>query len=58
MTESPLKEMYPAHYAREGLSAHEMRGERPAPALGADGEDLLRKAGLSEQEIRAALGTE
>lgn len=40
------------------LSEHEMRGERPAPALGADGEDLLRKAGLSEEQIQAALGNE
>lgn len=38
------------------LSAHAMRGERPAPALGADTEDVLRAAGLGEEEIAAALG--
>jgi crotonobetainyl-CoA:carnitine CoA-transferase CaiB-like acyl-CoA transferase len=38
------------------LSGHAMRGERPAPALGADGRDVLREAGLSEKEIDAALG--
>ncbi len=38
------------------LSAHEMRAERPAPALGADGEAVLREAGLSPEEIAAALG--
>jgi crotonobetainyl-CoA:carnitine CoA-transferase CaiB-like acyl-CoA transferase len=38
------------------LSAFEMRGERPAPALGADGADVLREAGLSEDEVRSILG--
>ena len=37
------------------LSAHPMRGNRPAPALGADAESVLREAGLSEAEIQAAL---
>jgi formyl-CoA transferase len=38
------------------LSLHPMRGERPAPALGADGAAILREAGCSEPEIAAALG--
>ncbi len=38
------------------LSSHAMRGERPAPPLGADTEDALRDAGLGEEEIAAALG--
>ncbi len=38
------------------LSAYEMRAERPAPALGADGEAVLREAGLSAEEVAAALG--
>ncbi len=38
------------------LSGHEMRAERPAPELGADGEAVLREAGLSAEEIAAALG--
>jgi crotonobetainyl-CoA:carnitine CoA-transferase CaiB-like acyl-CoA transferase len=38
------------------LSEYEMRAERPAPALGADSESVLREAGLSESEITAALG--
>jgi len=38
------------------LSDHPMRGERPAPALGADSEAVLRSAGLGEAEIAAALG--
>ncbi len=37
------------------MSAHAMKGNRPAPDLGADGEAVLREAGLSEQEIRALL---
>jgi len=40
------------------LSGHEMRGERPAPALGADGADVLAEAGCSEQEIGEALRVE
>ncbi len=40
------------------MSRHPMRGERPAPALGADSESVLRDAGLSADEIDAALGKE
>jgi crotonobetainyl-CoA:carnitine CoA-transferase CaiB-like acyl-CoA transferase len=39
------------------LSAFSMRGDRPAPALGADAAAVLREAGLSDEEIRAALPT-
>jgi crotonobetainyl-CoA:carnitine CoA-transferase CaiB-like acyl-CoA transferase len=38
------------------LSSHEMMADRPAPALGADGTDVLAAAGLSKEEIAAALG--
>jgi crotonobetainyl-CoA:carnitine CoA-transferase CaiB-like acyl-CoA transferase len=38
------------------LSAFEMRGERPAPALGADGADILGEAGLSDEEVKSILG--
>lgn len=38
------------------LSSYEMRAERPAPALGADGGDVLQEAGLSPEEIVRALG--
>ncbi len=38
------------------MSGWEMRGERPAPELGADAEAVLREAGLDDEEIRAALG--
>ena len=37
------------------MSAHPMRGERLAPELGADGPDVLSEAGLSDEEIAAAL---
>lgn len=37
------------------LSGHEMRGTRPAPMLGADNQAILRAAGLSDEEIAAAL---
>ncbi len=37
------------------LSGYEMRGERPAPLLGADNQEILRSVGLSEEEIAAAL---
>ncbi len=37
------------------LSAFEMLGNRPAPSLNADGHDILRMAGLSDEEIAAAL---
>ena len=38
------------------MSAHPMPADRPAPALGADSEAVLREAGLDEADIRAALG--
>ena len=38
------------------LSAFEMRGERPAPALGADGVDILKEAGLGDDEVKSILG--
>jgi crotonobetainyl-CoA:carnitine CoA-transferase CaiB-like acyl-CoA transferase len=38
------------------LSAYPMRGERPAPALGDEGERILREAGLSADEVKAILG--
>jgi len=38
------------------LSAFEMRGERPAPALGADSADVLSEAGLSDEEVKSILG--
>jgi len=38
------------------LSGHEMPADRPAPALGADSEDVLCEAGLSADEVAAALG--
>lgn len=37
------------------MSGHAMRPLRAAPALGADGAELLREAGLSPEEIEAAL---
>ncbi|MFQ5515028.1 MAG: CaiB/BaiF CoA transferase family protein [Myxococcota bacterium] len=37
------------------MSAYPMTGERPAPALGADTEAVLREAGLDDAEIAAAL---
>ncbi len=40
------------------MSRHPMRGEKPAPALGADGEAVLREAGYNEDEIAAVLGRE
>jgi crotonobetainyl-CoA:carnitine CoA-transferase CaiB-like acyl-CoA transferase len=38
------------------LSAFEMKGERPAPALGADGAEILREVGLSDEEVKSILG--
>ena len=38
------------------LSAFEMKGNRPAPALGADGHEVLKEAGLTEDEVKAILG--
>jgi crotonobetainyl-CoA:carnitine CoA-transferase CaiB-like acyl-CoA transferase len=40
------------------LSRHPMRGDRAAPALGADAESVLREAGLGDEEIAAALARE
>lgn len=37
------------------MSAHPMRGQRPAPELGADSEALLREIGLSDAALCAAL---
>jgi crotonobetainyl-CoA:carnitine CoA-transferase CaiB-like acyl-CoA transferase len=37
------------------LSAHPMPANRPAPALGVDGAAVLREAGLTDEEIGAAL---
>lgn len=38
------------------LSAHRMAGDRPAPPLGADTDDVLARAGLRPEEIAAATG--
>ena len=38
------------------LSGYEMLGNKPAPALGADSEAILREAGLSPDEVKAILG--
>jgi crotonobetainyl-CoA:carnitine CoA-transferase CaiB-like acyl-CoA transferase len=38
------------------MSGHAMRGERPAPALGADGRAVLREVGLDDAAIDDALG--
>jgi crotonobetainyl-CoA:carnitine CoA-transferase CaiB-like acyl-CoA transferase len=38
------------------LSGHAMRGDRPAPRLGADGEEVLAEAGLAPEEIARVLG--
>ena len=38
------------------MSRHEMRGAKPAPALGEDSEQLLREAGLDEDRIAKLLG--
>jgi crotonobetainyl-CoA:carnitine CoA-transferase CaiB-like acyl-CoA transferase len=38
------------------MSGFPMDGTRPAPALGADGETVLREAGLETKEIEDALG--
>ncbi|MDP6540573.1 MAG: CoA transferase [Planctomycetota bacterium] len=40
------------------LSAHAMPGDRLGPELGADSTEVLREAGLEEEEIAAALATE
>ena len=40
------------------LSGYELRSDRIAPELGADGEAVLAEAGLDGSEIAAALATE
>ncbi|MDX1648501.1 MAG: CoA transferase [Myxococcota bacterium] len=40
------------------LSGHPMPADRPGPDLGADAEAVLREAGLSEEELAAALDRE
>jgi crotonobetainyl-CoA:carnitine CoA-transferase CaiB-like acyl-CoA transferase len=52
----PVAGRYETITAPIRLSAHRMPGGRPAPALGADAEAILAEAGLSAEEIRAALG--
>jgi len=54
----PELEAFPTVGPPLRMSASAMPADRPGPALGADGEALLREAGLSEAEIRAALGRE
>jgi crotonobetainyl-CoA:carnitine CoA-transferase CaiB-like acyl-CoA transferase len=38
------------------LSSFEMKGDRPAPALGADGAEILREVGLSDEVVKSILG--
>ncbi len=52
-TEGPFETMGPPFV----LSKFEMAANRPAPALGADSRAVLREAGLTDAEIRAALAT-
>ena len=40
------------------MSGHDLVGTAPAPEIGADGRDVLRDAGLSNEEIAAILGEE
>ena len=40
------------------LSEHPMDGRRPAPALGAEGEQILQEAGCGPEEISDAIGPE
>lgn len=47
----PVAGTYPTIAPPLKMSRHEMRGEKPAPALGADNEALLREAGLTDEEI-------
>ena len=54
----PVAGRYETVAAPIRLSAHAMPGGRPAPALGADARDVLAEAGLSPDEIAAALDTE
>lgn len=54
--EHPVAGRYETVAPPVALSRHPMRGTSPAPALGADAEDVLREAGLDADEIVAALG--
>ena len=38
------------------MSAHPLEGTAPAPEIGADGRDVLREAGLTNDEITSILG--
>jgi len=38
------------------MSGHALEGTAPAPELGADGRDVLREAGLTDEEIAGILG--
>lgn len=49
--EHPVAGRYPTVAPPLKMSRFEMRGEKPAPALGEDTEALLRQAGLSDAEI-------
>ena len=49
--EHPVAGRYPTVAPPVKMSRHEMRGEKPAPALGAENESLLRRAGLNDDEI-------
>ncbi len=52
----PVAGRYETVTAPVTLSGHAMPGDRPAPALGADGEAILREAGLAPEEIAEAMG--
>lgn len=47
----PVAGKYPTIAPPLKMSRHMMRGEKPAPALGAENEALLREAGLTTDEI-------
>ncbi|MFQ5418530.1 MAG: CaiB/BaiF CoA transferase family protein [Myxococcota bacterium] len=53
----PVAGRYETVAAPIRLSAHDMPGGRPAPALNADGEAILAAAGLSPAEITDALAS-
>jgi crotonobetainyl-CoA:carnitine CoA-transferase CaiB-like acyl-CoA transferase len=55
--EHPVAGRYETVRAPIRLSGHAMPGDRPAPALGADSEAVLREAGLDAREIAEALGS-
>ena len=52
----PVAGRYETVTAPIRLSAHPMPGARSAPALGADGEQILAEVGMTAEEIREALG--